>query len=1496
MASFYQEAANINDLSSGGSIGSNSSETFPASLGSGGHSPTAERRVKFCDKTTVITSAPTLTVNSSTNSELPYINAHIENIPLRCLIDTGSSANILSSKCLPRLHPLRIDETMIRLCGINKSPLNVHGEAQINLKIGNKLCTIDVIIAEITTEVILGNPFIKEFGALVNLKDKILTIPEIPPVSVSINNVENISHNFKSIANSPAMITEIDTTYTVHCLTKSTILPFHAAPLRVSVNSAINCDSMLIYPEIPANVVGQYTSFDVENNAYTIFIINNTNTQLSFRKGERIGHAEVYSAENQLQLEVEMVEADQGRNDDQRLMVGSSYNLDLSDADRQLRWQELCRVLKVDEWMLAPDEKQKALEKLRKYEFLFALQNEPLGMMHNYEHEINVGDSKPINLRPRPLTEEKQKELDVILDDLLKRGIIRPSRSPWSAPLCMTRKSDNTWRLCIDYRKLNSCTIRDAFPLPNINHMLGTLKHSKFYSTVDLASGFHQLKIKECDIPLTAFCTPTNLYEFICLPFGLCNGPPSFVRAISSVLKFDKSKAVIYFDDILILGSTFQTHLENLLEVFQILVQANLKLKAKKCVMFALKIEFLGHVINEEGIACSPSKIESIKNIPIPKNPKSLRSYLGIFSYYRKFCPRFSEIAKPLFKLAVADKKDFKWEPEANTAFLNLKEMLCKPPILTLPTDNDTFILTTDASGFAIGAILTVDRPNGRKVIAYASHLLEKSRQAYGATKREMYSAVYYVQFFKMYLLPKKFLLETDHLCLKYLTNFKDPPAIIIRWIAILSDYNFEIIHKPATNGIIKVADALSRPTTDNSLMLTARSPDDNLLTVNPSIPCNKCDITKCYFDNEGAVQGNNDENVGDNNSDNNDENRGDDNSNNNDENKGDNNSDDHIDSNNGDIYGHCVNNTTDITNNNDEIEGTDGDSAEHDLVTQNKTRQQNVLQGFKTQLVEAQNSDKNIKRIKELLTNNINLSTSDIASDSPFVKFYWSQKSRLTLDDNILYFSPRKVVSSNLENHRIIVPQQKIKDILKLVHDDKTAGHRAPGKMLPIIKHKYHWFGMRPQIELYVKRCQSCQVHKKPRANRPRAPLFMTKVSSKFERISIDFAGPFNKTQQGNRFILLGVCCFTKFAFCIPMSSTDSQYVARMLIERWIIYFGVPLEIHSDAGSNLISELVKQLCLLLNIKQANSLPYVPQQNGAAERLVSTMKSMLCHFAVNKPRQWDNVVPLVVLAYNNQVHATTKVTPQQMVMGESARVSLDLAWGAPPIVEDIEEVDYVAWLRETLYDIHDYALEKMNKSIQITKDRFDKGQFGKPYVKDDLVWKLRGKFESGSRKFQRFYDGIYIVLEKVSNTSYLVKHLKNYREEIVHFNRLKRAYLNPLTLQSLLQQMKEGDYRPNKPHIDDIECEQPIIIGCRDLHRNQVQPGAELHNDQVGYPYVDLNQNENEANLPDENLPVDQEPAMQAAPAIPPRRRPPSLPVRVRQAQTRYNLRSRTRT
>ena len=277
------------------------------------------------------------------------------------------------------------------------------------------------------------------------------------------------------------------------------------------------------------------------------------------------------------------------------------------------------------------------------------------------KHRITTRSSAPIKQAPRRLPEHMHAEVNKHLDTMLERKVIQPSNSPWSSPIVLARKKDGTTRFCIDYRKLNDVTIKDAYPLPLIQESLDHLSGAKWFSTLDLCSGYWQVAVEPSDRPKTAFATRRGLYEFSVMPFGLCNAPATFQRLMESVLRgLQFETCLVYLDDIIVVGKTFEEMIKNLSQVFDRLAEAGLKLKAKKCNLFASEVEYLGHVITEAGVATSKDKTQAIENWPVPRNVTEVRSFLGLCSYYRRFVPSFASLADPLHKLTKKG-NSFKW-------------------------------------------------------------------------------------------------------------------------------------------------------------------------------------------------------------------------------------------------------------------------------------------------------------------------------------------------------------------------------------------------------------------------------------------------------------------------------------------------------------------------------------------------------------------------------------------------------------------------------------------------------------------------------------------------------------------------------------------------------------------------------------------------------------------------------------------------------------------
>ena len=290
---------------------------------------------------------------------------------------------------------------------------------------------------------------------------------------------------------------------------------------------------------------------------------------------------------------------------------------------------------------------------------------------------------------------------------MLKKGVIEPSSSPWTSPIVSVKKKDGSTRFCADYRKLNEVTVKDSYPLPRIDDCLDALAGCRWFSTLDLCSGYWQVAMSEEDKPKTAFSTGNGLYQFTVMSFGLCNAPATFERLMEKVLSgLPWEVCLLYLDDIIVHGRAFGEVIKRLRIVLQRLRDAGLKLNPKKCILLQQSVPFLGHVVSNHGVSTDPKKIEAVRTWPSPRAAKDIKSFLGLCSYYRRFVRGFADIARPLYRLTEGQ-REFRWTSECEDAFRRLKTLLTTAPILAFPTVDGLFILDTDASNTGLGAVLS---------------------------------------------------------------------------------------------------------------------------------------------------------------------------------------------------------------------------------------------------------------------------------------------------------------------------------------------------------------------------------------------------------------------------------------------------------------------------------------------------------------------------------------------------------------------------------------------------------------------------------------------------------------------------------------------------------------------------------------------------------------------------------------------------------------------
>lgn len=438
----------------------------------------------------------------------------------------------------------------------------------------------------------------------------------------------------------------------------------------------------------------------------------------------------------------------------------------------------------------------------------FEIMGNNLGCTNMVQHVIKT-THPPIRQRHYPLSKPVQEAVNAEVDEMLKSGVIEPSKSPWCSPILLLKKPDGRYRFVVDFRQLNKVTERDAYPLPFVSATLDKLRNARFLSTLDIKSAYWQIPLSEESKPLTAFVIPNKgLFQFRRMPMGLHNAPATWQRFIDQLFVDMDYKVLIYLDDVIVCSNNFEEHITVLREVFNRLTKAGLTLNREKCHFCKSELRYLGYIVGANGLMVDPMKVEAILNIPTPQKVGDVRRIIGLSSWYRRFISNFSDLTAPLCNLLRKNVR-FEWTAECDAAFNALKESLISAPILTCPDFEKPFIVQTDASDFGLGAILSQQTDEGEKVICYLSRSLTRLERSYSVTQKECLAVLFAIEKLKPYLLGTKFTVVTDHYSLKWLNNIKDPVGRIARWAVRMQQYDFDVVHRKGKDHA--GPDALSR-------------------------------------------------------------------------------------------------------------------------------------------------------------------------------------------------------------------------------------------------------------------------------------------------------------------------------------------------------------------------------------------------------------------------------------------------------------------------------------------------------------------------------------------------------------------------------------------------------------------------------------------------------------------------------------------------------------
>ena len=1170
-------------------------------------------------------------------------------------------------------------------------------------------------------------------------------------------------------------------------------------------------------------------------------------------------------------------------------------------------------IIKSEPWIseidigdLTIEQKFKLVTILKEYHIVFSKSRYDIGRTNLLEVNLNVQTDKPIFTKQYPLDREKRQILEKEVQLMKDLDIIEDTVSPFNSPLVIVKKADGSHRVVTDFRKLNKYIPSEVQPLPTLEETLELLGDKKWFSNLDLITAFQQCPLSKESRKYTAATSGMTRFQYKVLPYGLKNNSSAFQGMMNLLLgSMQFRNAIIYIDDVLILSKSFEQHLDSLIELFEKLKSANLKLKPKKCSLVKDRVNFLGHIIMRDGIIPCERKIKAILDIKPPRNAKEIKSFLGLASYFRRFVPDFSSLAAPLNNLTKPSIQ-FKWTALENESFNTLKSLLINPPILVHPNMQKPFIVTADASTYGIGGILSqLDEQNNERAIAFMSKKLTPAQSRYSATELELLACVEAVEHFRPYLMGSKFKLVTDHRPILYLQNMDNPTSRHFRHILKLMEYDFSVEHRQGVlNGGAdclsrnpQFLDSLHKLKNQNinymkNLLVKPEQVEDWKINICQELKLNfksveKLEITKyenfhsdsfyqqvakvlCndvsqsevirnvvfslaqrnkkYWDKSGLLQN---VDCGD-------------------HLKGIKNGEPAtiidiktlasvlkipiiliVDGREEIIFGSLESSTTAfpplgavLCFNKDEFQNwvwcnmnlhlpklnfdtlnsrsknaknpvrKDRENGDRIVTKPQERITQSIMQvntGYGSKADKCKQAQHNlahrlsdtthlrvyaVRKVSDVKPNSLYIPTAaelltcqekdtycrewlDYLKHgkkpkfkSVFVKKH--ENSYKINDKGVLIYIPTKGVRrGELPPNLIVAPLNLFKFIMEATHI--YLSHIGRDKTMYIVSQYYHRPGLKRLIARFVNNCALCENKKANKKLRPAEIQPVAPVNDRLTTLSVDCVGPLPLTARRNQYIVSVIDHFSRWVELVAVNNIKTKTIIDKVLMDVIARFGCPERLHSDRAQNFQSSLIKQLCKTLNIHRTMTSGLRPQCNGILEILHKFLGNCLKLMVKNDQKNWDLLIPHVLLAYRTTNHTSLSENPAYVLYGKDLRLPTQLL---PTRNDNIDNLDpkhkgnEVAIKFAEAKRTYQEVMEKQTtKSRTIANKNKTTRQIN---VGDTVLMRKPLNKAKLSQKLHKQFVGEYRVLEKFGKVNYIIQEKNGSKKFTVHIDRIIR--------------------------------------------------------------------------------------------------------------------------